>query len=217
MTNEYNRHTGNTGTLWERRFRSTVIERGWPILNCAAYIELNSFRAGLVKQPETYTYSSLHYLTQGNKDNLVDIDLLEEGLGIAAEYEHISKPKLYHRELTKTYAAFIYEAGTKPARDKQGRIKEQGLVITEAMKQRLRKYGLQTEEGTFVKKIWEYSMGKFIGGSEFADRFYEEHINPGYKGKLKEWHTEKWVHGIWNGLWSVYNTIHKGWNLRGSP
>jgi hypothetical protein len=202
MTREYNRHTESTGTLWESRFRSTVIERGWAMINCGAYIELNSFRAGLSKQPETYKYSSLYWLSQGNKGKLIDINLLEEGLGIASEYEHVSKPKLYQRELAKTYAAFVYEVGTNPRREKK-----KGLVITEVMKKRLKKYGLQPEEGNFIRKIWEYSKSRFLGGLEFADRFYDEHINPGYSGNVRTSHMEKWIHASGTRLWSIFSIL----------
>jgi REP element-mobilizing transposase RayT len=211
MTREYNRHTDSTGTLWESRFKSTVIEQGWAMVNCAAYIELNSFRAGIAKQPETYKYSSLYWLSKGNKDKLINIDLLEEGLGISAEYEHISKPKLYQRELTKTYAAFVYEVGTNPHKRKQ-----KGLIITEAMKKRLKKYGLQPEEGSFIKKIWEYSKGKFLGGTDFADRMYEEHINPGLSGREKQNHRERWIHVSGKGLWGIFSLLDKTLT-RGSP
>jgi hypothetical protein len=211
MTREYNRHTGNTGTLWERRFRSTVVERGWALVNCAAYIELNSFRAGKSKAPERYKYSSLYWLSKGNKDELIDIDLLEEGLDISAEYEHISKPKLFQRELTKAYAAFVYEAGTNPHKGKK-----RGLVITETMKHKLRKYGLQPKRGSFISKIWEYTKGKFLGGSEYADRFYEDHINPGYSGTARNNHMQKWIHTSGERLWSIFSIFDQTLS-RGSP
>jgi REP element-mobilizing transposase RayT len=216
LTNAYNRHTGKTGTLWEGRYHSTIIERGYAVLQCSAYIELNSFRAGKVKQPENYKYSSLNYLIKGNRDKLIDIDLLEEGLDISLKYKHISKPKLYQRELTKAYTAYIYEAGTKPAKDKQGRIKEKGLVITEAMKQKLKKYGLKSEKGIFLTKVWEYTKGKFLGGAEFADRFYEDYINPGYSGKEKRSHMEQWIHASSTNLWSIFSVLDKRLT-RGSP
>jgi hypothetical protein len=155
-------------------------------------------------------------LIKGNREKLIDIELLEEGLDISANYTHSSKPRLYQRELTRAYTAYIYEAGTRPARDKQDRIKEKGLVITEAMKQRLRRYGLKSVEGTLVRKVWEYSKGKFLGGAEFAHRFYEEHINPGYSGKEKQNHMEQWIHASKNNLWSIFSILDKTLT-RGSP
>lgn len=53
-----NRRLGRTGTLWEGRFRSVLIEGGeQALLTVAAYIDLNPVRAGLAKLPEDYRWS----------------------------------------------------------------------------------------------------------------------------------------------------------------
>ena len=52
-----------TGTLWEGRYKSTVIQTDRYLLACMAYIDLNPVRAGLVAQPQDYPWSShVHYL-----------------------------------------------------------------------------------------------------------------------------------------------------------
>lgn len=52
-----------TGTLWEGRYKSTVIQSESYLLACMAYIDLNPVRAGLVAQPQDYPWSShAHYL-----------------------------------------------------------------------------------------------------------------------------------------------------------
>jgi putative transposase len=45
---------GRTGTLWEGRYRSTVIEAEAYLLACSRYIELNPVRVGLVRSPAHY-------------------------------------------------------------------------------------------------------------------------------------------------------------------
>lgn len=51
-----------TGTLWEGRYKSTLIQTDRYLLTCMAYIDLNPVRAGLVAQPQDYPWSSyLHY------------------------------------------------------------------------------------------------------------------------------------------------------------
>lgn len=51
-----------TGTLWEARFRSSLIDSENYFLTCQRYIELNPLRAGLVSDPASYPWSShLHY------------------------------------------------------------------------------------------------------------------------------------------------------------
>ena len=47
-----------TGTLWEGRFKSCVVDAQEYLLVCQRYIELNPVRAGMVASPEDYIWSS---------------------------------------------------------------------------------------------------------------------------------------------------------------
>lgn len=47
-----------TGTLWEGRFKSCVVNAEEYLLICQRYIELNPVRAGMAVSPETYVWSS---------------------------------------------------------------------------------------------------------------------------------------------------------------
>jgi putative transposase len=53
-----NRTDRRTGTLFEGRFRSSVIEADTYLLACQRYIELNPVRAGMVQAPGDYPWSS---------------------------------------------------------------------------------------------------------------------------------------------------------------
>jgi len=54
----FNRTYQRTGTLWEGRFRSCVVDAEDYLLICQRYIELNPVRAGMVSKPEDYMWSS---------------------------------------------------------------------------------------------------------------------------------------------------------------
>jgi putative transposase len=54
----FNRRHGRRGTLWEGRFRATVIEPERYLLPCMSYIELHPVRHGEVAQPEFFAWSS---------------------------------------------------------------------------------------------------------------------------------------------------------------
>lgn len=54
----FNDRHQRTGTLWEGRYRSTVVETDRYLLACMRYIELNPVRAGLVGEPAQYLWSS---------------------------------------------------------------------------------------------------------------------------------------------------------------
>jgi len=53
-----NKTYGRSGTLWERRFHASVVETEAYLLTLQRYIELNPVRAGIVKTPEQYKWSS---------------------------------------------------------------------------------------------------------------------------------------------------------------
>lgn len=57
VTMRYNNDHERTGTLWEGRFRSTLLERK-PVLlrKAAAYMDLNPMRAGIVDEPGKYPW-----------------------------------------------------------------------------------------------------------------------------------------------------------------
>jgi putative transposase len=54
----FNRRQGRTGTLWEGRYRSCLVESARYVLACYRYIELNPVRAGMVQRPDEYEWSS---------------------------------------------------------------------------------------------------------------------------------------------------------------
>jgi putative transposase len=69
------------GTLWEGRYKSTVIDTDQYLLTCMAYLDLNPVRAGLVGQASDYAWSSHgHYIGQ-KVDKLITPHPLVWGLG----------------------------------------------------------------------------------------------------------------------------------------
>ena len=54
----FNRRYDRTGTLWEGRFRSNLVQTSRYLLACQRYIELNPVRAGMVTDPGDYSWSS---------------------------------------------------------------------------------------------------------------------------------------------------------------
>ena len=77
----FNQRHGRSGTLWEGRYRSTLIETERYLLACMVYIDLNPVRAGLVAGPGDWRWSShAHYLGRKN-DPLVTPHALAWELG----------------------------------------------------------------------------------------------------------------------------------------
>jgi len=65
----YINHTyQRSGTLWEGRFKASLIDSKAYLLTCMRYIELNPVRAAMVQHPAEYHWSSYHSNAQGTTD-----------------------------------------------------------------------------------------------------------------------------------------------------
>jgi putative transposase len=58
FTKWFNRTHLRSGTLWEDRFKSVIVESGTAARTISAYIDLNPVRAGMVADPAEYRWSS---------------------------------------------------------------------------------------------------------------------------------------------------------------
>lgn len=56
-----------TGTLWEGRYKATLIDSEAYLLTCMRYIELNPVRAGMVDHPSQYPWSSYHHMREASR------------------------------------------------------------------------------------------------------------------------------------------------------
>ena len=63
----FNRKYRRTGTLWEGRFRSGLVQSERYFMQCQKYIELNPVRAGMVKDPAEYRWSSYQFHALGKE------------------------------------------------------------------------------------------------------------------------------------------------------
>ncbi len=77
----FNDRYGRTGTLWEGRYKSTLIDTDNYFLTVSKYIELNPVRANMVSTPEDYPWSSYHSNALGAPCDLLTPHILYRGLG----------------------------------------------------------------------------------------------------------------------------------------
>jgi len=70
-----------TGTLWEGRFKSCLVDSETYVLRCYRYIELNPVRAGIVDLPAGFQWSSFHRNGLGRDDALITPHLAYQELG----------------------------------------------------------------------------------------------------------------------------------------
>jgi putative transposase len=67
----FNQQQGRTGTLWEGRYKSTLIQAERYLLACMVYIDLNPVRAGMVRDPADYPWSSHGHYVGRRSDRLL--------------------------------------------------------------------------------------------------------------------------------------------------
>jgi len=60
-----------TGTLWEGRYKASLIDSERYLLACYRYIELNPVRAAMVASPAQYRWSSYRCNAVGKTDTLI--------------------------------------------------------------------------------------------------------------------------------------------------
>ena len=93
----YNLKYARTGTLWEGRFRSCLVDSQRYLWNCYRYVEFNPVRAGLCSSPELFPWSSYAANALGAPDPLVTprpeyLSLSATRQGRCATYrEHVAR------------------------------------------------------------------------------------------------------------------------------
>ncbi|NJM37338.1 MAG: chemotaxis protein CheW [Akkermansiaceae bacterium] len=106
FTRWFNRAHQRSGTLWEERFKSVIVESGIAARTMAAYIDLNPVRAGMFTDPAEYRWSSYGEAIGGGprgngkkaRAGLVRACMSHHGVGFEAEkWKEISR--IYRRTL----------------------------------------------------------------------------------------------------------------------
>ena len=88
-----------TGTLWEGRYKSSLIDSDQYLLTCMEYIELNPIRANMVNHPGEYKWSSYHANAQGENDPLIDNHPLYAELGSSSEARQSAYRELFRHHM----------------------------------------------------------------------------------------------------------------------
>jgi putative transposase len=99
-----------SGTLWEGRFRSCLVQEERYLLACQRYIEMNPVRANIVAHPADYRWSSYRANAQGEANALVHPHSLYEGLDANATARQAAYRNLFADELDRGFTDKIRNA-----------------------------------------------------------------------------------------------------------
>ena len=102
-----------TGTLWEGRYKATLIDSEHYALGCYRYIELNPVRANMVNHPSEYPWSSYAYNALGKTDELVIEHELYERLGKSDQLRCEAYCSLFNVDVPQRTIEEIREATNK--------------------------------------------------------------------------------------------------------
>jgi putative transposase len=102
-----------TGTLWEGRYRATLIDTERYLLICMRYIELNPVRARRVRHPQDCRWSSYRAHADGEADPLVHDHELYERLGRHAHARQVAYRQLFRTQIAQVDVDAIRAATNK--------------------------------------------------------------------------------------------------------
>jgi len=109
----FNHSYQRTGTLWEGRYKATLIDSERYLLTCYRYIELNPVRAGMVEHAADYPWSSYRFNGLG-QDNVLVVPH-DEYLKLAdnAQERQLTYRALFNNHLSEKTLSDIRDATNK--------------------------------------------------------------------------------------------------------
>ncbi len=174
FTRWFNRTHERSGTLWEERFKSVIVESGVAARTMAAYIDLNPVRAGMVEDPAEYRWSSYgEALGGGNKGNgkkaregLVRACMSHQGGGFEAEkWNEVSR--IYRRVMGLALGRTGTRAEVKTSSTVTKNTQE--MLESEDNQTVLPDLGMA---GMLRHRVRYFTDGAVIGGKEFVNEAF---------------------------------------------
>ncbi len=177
-TQWHNRTHKRTGTLWEDRFKSVIVEDGAAAKTIAAYIDLNPVRAGMVKDPADYRWSSYGEAIGGGprgngkkaRAGLVRALRAHQGLSADAAYWAHDVAKEY-RKLLLAGAVEKLEARVGRDGSQENKCIRKGMSAAEAAREKERAGELSL--GRMLRcRVRYFTDGAVIGSRGFVNEAF---------------------------------------------
>ncbi len=174
FTKWFNGRYKRSGTLWEDRFKSVIVESGTAARTIAAYIDLNPVRAGMVGDPADYRWSSYGEAVGGGKkgngkkarEGLVRACMSHKGAGFEAEkWKEVSR--IYRRAMGMAHGrkSGRAEVGASGHANKN----EEEMLATKDNETVLPDLGMAA---MLMKRVRYFTDGAVIGSKEFVNEAF---------------------------------------------
>jgi putative transposase len=109
----FNHFNDRTGTLWEGRYKATLVDSEAYLLTCYRYIELNPVRAQMVVHPEEYPWSSYRHNALGQANPVLTRHTIYQELGHDNEAREAAYRALFKAHISEKQLLEIREATNK--------------------------------------------------------------------------------------------------------
>jgi putative transposase len=109
----FNKAYKRSGTLWEGRYRSCLVQNEQYVLELYRYIELNPARAGMVQEPSEYHWSSYQCNALGKFSELITAHPVYLAISKDVNTRQANYRSLFTRYVVRTLAEDIRKATNK--------------------------------------------------------------------------------------------------------
>ena len=147
-----------TGALWESRYKSVLVEDGVAARTMAAYIDLNPLRAGMVKDPADYRWSSYGEAMgggargNGKKARAGLVRALLAHKGVEADARH------WAGKVSKDYRMLLLDEGEEKLREVMG---ASGKMEVKVVRKGMRKEEVEAELA-LLERSRDVALGKML-------------------------------------------------------
>ena len=196
FTQWFNKRHERTGTLWECRFTSVLVEGDWdPLMRVSAYVDLNAVRAGLVSDPKDYRWCGYAEAVSGNAR-------ARKGLGLLLHREAAANDgkRVDWRIVGNEYRMLLFGTGEEQLAVDDETVLKRGMKREEV--QAVRDSGGKLSSPELLRcKLRYFSDGVVIGSKAFVDQFFEAKCE--YFSKARKDGSRRMRGGHWGNLRSA--------------
>lgn len=193
-----NKKLGRTGTFWEGRYKSVLVEGSeLALLTIAAYIDLNPVRAGMVKRPEDYRwcgYAEAVYEKKGERR-------ARNGLGIIlSESLQDSEMRADWRRTHRRYRQFLFEEGEEQEANEITGSRSRKGFSNEEVERVIESQGEMPVREVLRHRVRYFCDGAVLGTADFVNSVFSREQARGRFGEKRKSGARKMRGAAWGNL-----------------
>lgn len=175
FTQWFNAKHERVGTLWEDRFKSSLVEDGHAARVVAGYIDLNALRAGLVEDPRHYRWCGYGEAVAGRgpaREGLRRV--IFEKLRTVTGEGRAAKESATWREVHRLYRRLLAVDGQPAQPEKEGGTRKQGAgSFSQSRAREILEAGGRLSELEMLRcKVRYLADGLALGAREFVETVF---------------------------------------------